>query len=185
MRVPRRAYVELRSKYVEMLAMRVEHERGTEDVREVRGRMGRLAATFPGALREIDELPLVEIRRRVRALTRVLGEGTAPAPWMIAMARFHALTRGALVAKRWLRGRKRVDDLVAARFVRDVAGLPFASDALAWRKELDVIASPPHGRLMGAVFRRLAKELNATESDARRMVFDTKRRPRVLKQVVT
>src|SRR5215469_12838792 len=101
-----------------MLAMRLEHDRkkaeaseapegdtGTEDIR----RMSRLAAQYPGALRELDELELDEIGRRIAALDRVATGEREVEAWMAATARFHILARGALSAKRWLAGRKDVD----------------------------------------------------------------------------
>ncbi len=58
-----------------------------------------LAARFPGALKELDRLPLEEIDRRVRELGRVLGGGEASA-WMIAVGAYHARLRELLAAKR-------------------------------------------------------------------------------------
>jgi hypothetical protein len=175
---PTSALEELRAKYVEMLAMRAEHASGTEDAEAVRPRMAELAARFPGALREIDDLELDEIRRRVSALGEVLGGEREPEPWMAAVARFHELTRGALCAKRWLAGRKRVDASVQAAFERAVADLAFPEDARRWAHDLARVASPPRGRVTDLVFSRLARELGRSERDTRRLVFGAPRRER-------
>jgi hypothetical protein len=65
---------------------------------------------------------------------------------------FHALTRGALCAKKWLadRGHRTtasVDDGVRAAFERESSALCYASDAVAWTKDLARIAAPPRGRV--------------------------------------
>jgi len=164
----------LRGKYTTMVALRV--ERLPED--EMRRRMAELAQRFPGALRELDDLELGEIRRRVEALEAVLQGTLQPEPWMEAVALFHALTRGALVVKRWLGGRKRVDAALARRFVAEHAELPFAEDARSWAEELAGVASPPRGRLTDAVFARLARTLGMAERQARRLVFGVPRRER-------
>ena len=72
-------------------------------------RMAALAARFPGALREIDGLELEEIRRRIRQLEAVVLDEGSVQSWMLAIDLFHRLTRGALSAKSWLRGQKRID----------------------------------------------------------------------------
>lgn len=164
----------LRGKYSTMMALRV--ARLPEE--EMRLRMAALALQFPGALRELDDLELREIRRRVEALDAVLAGSVQPEPWMEAVALFHALTRGALVVKRWLGGRKRVDAALARRFAAEHEELPFAEDARSWAEELAGIASPPRGRLTDAVFARLARNLGVAERQARRLVFGVPRRER-------
>jgi hypothetical protein len=177
-RVPREALEELRAKYAEMLSMRMEHASGAEDPTFVRRRMSTLAARFPGSLREIDELELREIRRRIAALDGVLGQGCAVEPWMEAVALFHRLTRGSLVAKKWLAGRKRVDASIRDAFVESIPGLPFADDAREWAGQLARIASPPGGRLTALVYVRLGRALGVSEREARRLVFAAGRRGR-------
>ena len=179
MRVPREALVELRGKYTEMLAMRGDHAAGGEDAAQVRVRMGRLAARFPGALREIDELELGEIRRRIESIDGVLARTSDAEPWMEALALFHAMARGALAAKRWLDGRKRVDAAVRRRFLAEAATLPYPDDALEWAAELAHIASPPRGRVTDAVFAKLARVMQTSERAARRLVFGVPRRERL------
>jgi hypothetical protein len=169
---------ELRAKYAEMLSMRLEHAAGTEDPDAVRARMAELASRFPGALRELDDLPLDEIRARVHALDSAIDDGREAQPWMAAMVRFHALARGALCAKRWLAGRKRVDASVERAFSRAAATFAFPDDARGWLPHLARIASPPRGRVTDAVFARLAEELGTSDRAARRLVFGPPRRER-------
>jgi hypothetical protein len=174
--VTREALLELREKYAEMLAMRVAHDADEEDPAAVRGRMGALAARFPGALREIDELPIAEIGRRLIALDAVLGEARAPEPWMCALARFHALMRGALAAKRWLGGCRAVDAATVRAFEEALSSLPFPEDARVWAGELAHVAAPARGRVSHAVMVRVASELAISVAEARRLVFGAPRR---------
>jgi hypothetical protein len=174
----RKTLEDLRDKYLEILAMRVAARAGDEDDADVRARMAHLASRFPGALRELDDLELDEIRRRIAALDAVLREESGVERWMEAVALFHALARGALCAKRWLLGRKRVDAEVERAYAVEVAALAFPDDARAWAFDLGRIASPPHGRVSSAVFARMADHLGTTEREAKRLVFGTPRRER-------
>lgn len=172
--VSREQLSELHSKYLEMLAMRLERQ----DRAEALPRMAELASRFPGALRELDDLELGEIRRRAAALDAVLREGREIEPWMEALARFHALARGALSAKRWLAGRKRVDPAVERAYADALSTLAFPDDARAWARDLARVASPPRGRVTNVVFARVARELGTTERAARLLVFGLSRRER-------
>jgi hypothetical protein len=170
--------LELRGKYAEMLSMRLEHAAGGEDEVAVRARMAELASRYPGALRELDDLTLDEIRARVHALDAAIGDSDETQPWMHAMLRFHALARGALCAKRWLAGRKRIDAAIERAFSHASATFAFPDDALVWLPHLARIASPPRGRVTDAVFARLAEELGTSDRAARRLVFGAPRRER-------
>ncbi|HEY3822197.1 MAG TPA: hypothetical protein VGL81_33760 [Polyangiaceae bacterium] len=178
MRVSLAALEELRVKYAQMLAMRVAHASGDDDAEEARARMAEVASRFPGCLREIDDLELTEIRRRIQALDEVVQARCELEPWMEAIALFHAMARGALCAKRWLGGRKRVGVEVEEAFERDLSSLLFPEDARGWSGQLARIASPPRGRVMDVVFARLARELGTSERAARRLVFGLPRRER-------
>jgi hypothetical protein len=172
---------ELLVKYGEMLAMRLAHDSGDEVVVAVKEHMAGLASRFPGALREMDDLELVEIRRRIDRLKAVLTSPAEEEPWMEAVWAFHAEARGAFGAKRWLDGRKRecVDATLEEAFVRDAEDLPFSEELLAWAGHLASVASPPAGRVTNLVFARLAVRLGTTEKEARRRVFGPPRRARL------
>jgi hypothetical protein len=169
---------ELLAKYGEMLAMRLAHDAGDEDPAAVKERMAGLAARFPGALREIDELELGEIRRRIERLEAFLLSPEHEEPWMEAVGQFHLAARGALGAKRWLEGRKGVDARMEGEFLRQAATLPFSQELRTWAGDLACIASPPNGRVTDLVFARVARLLGTTDEEARRRVFGVSRRAR-------
>jgi hypothetical protein len=155
-----------------MLRLRLEPSGG-----DPRRAMAALASQFPGALREIDELPLESIVARVNALRAC--EGGAPtASWMEAMHLFHAFTRGALCAKRWLAGRKVIDDEARAAFQDEASALCWAEDARGWSTELARLASPPKGRVTELVYERIGARLGISTEEARTLVFGVSRRQR-------
>src|SRR5262249_44671265 len=94
----------LLEKYVEMLALRTLDAEGA--LADPKPRMRALAARFPGALREIDELPLETIHARIRSLEKTTKERGEPAEWMLAMAHFHDAMRDVLAIKRIVGRRK-------------------------------------------------------------------------------
>jgi hypothetical protein len=159
----------LRRKYEEIRRLRFEAA-SNGDV-DPRRHMATLAAEFPGALRETDALPIHVIEKRIAALQAVEAASEDAAPWMLPMARFHALTRGALCAKKWLRGRKEVDELTRADFEREANAFCYAADARAWRADLARIASPPRGRVTDLVLERIARELGVDEEAVRQWLF--------------
>ena len=169
---------ELHLKYSEILSMRLSDMSadGRASEAEVRARMAVLAARFPGALREIDDLALDEIQGRLDRLRSAMDRRGPIEPWMLAVGRFHRLTRGALCAKGWLRGRKHIDTSVERAYLADAEKLAFPEDALAWASELSKIAAPPSGRVTHLVYARIAQEMSTTEREAKRLVFGLCRR---------
>ncbi len=167
---------DLHDKYTEMLRLRLEDAADTNrSAPSPRRAMAALADRFPGALREIDDLPLAVIRSRIGALEAAARDSSRIEPWMEAIARFHALTRGALTVKRWLGGRKTVHADLVTVFTREVHALPYADDARAWKDDLARLARPPRGRVTDLVFERLAQMLGVPAVEARRRVFGTPR----------
>ena len=150
-------YAELRAKYEEMLALR-----RSDDAASPRERLAALASRFPGALREIDRLPLDAIADRIDALARAERDPSHARPWMHATARFHALARGVLFVKRSL----------------DAEPREWPTEAEPFRAELARVAKPPRGRLMELVYEKLATELGTTPGDAKALVFGPARRAR-------
>ena len=145
---------------------------------ETRARMSALARRFPGALRELDDLELAEILRRLAGLRAVLEGSREVEAWMYAVAAFHALARGALCAKRWLSGRKAIDADVERAYAAALPGLAFPEDARAWQTELPRVALPPEGRMTNAVFALVARRTGVAEPEAQRLVFGVPRRER-------
>jgi hypothetical protein len=172
---------DLRDKYEEMLRLRLVHARASEDAAfaepDPRATMAELARRFPGALRELDELPLDAIRGRIEALAAAEADEARREPWMHAQARFHALTRGALAVKRWLRGRALTPALIEA-FPAALGTMAEADEARVWVGDLAVLARPPRGRLMEPIYARLARELGIEIATARAAVMPPSRAER-------
>jgi hypothetical protein len=122
--------------------------------------MAALAYAFPGALREMDRIPMAELERRLAWLERLhAGEqADAPEPWALLGFRYHVLLRGALAAKRWLAGRRSVDEELVARFREATVALDHGEEALLWADALPRLAAPPAGRLLALVLERLSLE---------------------------
>jgi hypothetical protein len=156
----------LRCKYEAMKALRDLHARAKEDPSfhepDPKVQLAALADAFPGALREIDELPIETIAERIAALAAAENDEVAIAPWMIVQTTFHRLARGALATKRWLNGRKDPTEEDRASFVcaLDRGEVGHASDARYWIDALATIARPPDGRLMRVVWEHVALELD-------------------------
>jgi hypothetical protein len=154
------ALIDLRSKYVEMRDLR------SSPVADPRPRLAALASRFPGALREIDDLPLSEIDRRIDALSLAETKPNEAKDWMHAMVRFHALARGVLFAKRSLAEEPE-------------GGAVWPDEARVWTDDLARVARPPRGRVMDLVYERLGGELGMPPHVAKELVFGRSRRARL------
>jgi hypothetical protein len=113
------------------------------------GALRALAAEFPGCLRELDTLGLVELERRARA-TEATALGAPAEPWMDWIDGYHALMRAALALRAPERGRAAgADSRALAALATRAAGLAvdeaFVASALA----------PPGGRVGVVVLRAL------------------------------
>lgn len=152
---------DLRDKLARIAELRDADERAPGPV------LAALAARWPGALRELDDLPREVVASRLAELDARLADG-GPAPsWAAAQVAFHALARGALAAKRWLAGRREVDEATRRAF-----DLAFADDdeTRAWAPRLAELARPPRGRVLALVWSVLAERLGRDESAARDLV---------------
>lgn len=163
----------LRDKYERMLRLRQLHARAKQEADFVepdpRPAMSALARAFPGALREIDELPIDVIHARIDELAAAEVDPSRITAWMTVQASFHRLARGALAVKRWLGGRPLTPDVHAA-FAAALAAMPERADAALWSEDLAAIAKPPRGRVMDLVYARLARELAIDVAAARAAV---------------
>jgi hypothetical protein len=170
----------LRDKYERMHALRISHIRARSDASflepDPRPEMMRLAQEFPGALREIDTLPLEVITARIEWLAHAEHDRARIETWMRAQVLFHRLAGGALVTKRWLGGRRHVTAATRAAFSEALATLPRSDDAALFAADLERVAAPPRGRLMDLVHAKVAELLNVTEAEARSLVFGERRR---------
>lgn len=162
------ALADLADKYARILALREAHDLARTtgapepDPREA---MAALAARWPGSLRELDEVPLDELRTRRAALVEAEKDARLVEPWMRAQIVFHAHARAVLAAKRLLAGRKDVDD--ASKRALAAAG----EESSAWAHALAEIARPPRGRLLDLVWPEVARDLGVAEDEARRLVL--------------
>jgi hypothetical protein len=117
-----------------------------------------LAREFPGALQELDTLPLELIEARaveLAAAARAVEAAGHPAGgadgrsetlprWMSWLFAWHALMRGALLVKAALRGARDVDDARAGELAARAAaaaGVPFPTALVHG------VARPPDGRI--------------------------------------
>jgi len=166
----------LRRKYAEIQRLRLLHERAKSDASFVEpapgAAMAALAREFPGALREIDRLPIEMLAERLVAIDVAIADPERVTPWMRASWSFHRLARGALSVKRWLATsttapatRADLDAAIAS------SSLAFPDDARAWLDDLDAIARPPRGRLMDLVYDRVAAELGLPFGETRCLVL--------------
>ena len=151
----------LRAKYERIHALRVAHQRATNDSSFIepdpKAEMASLADEFPGALRELDRVSLDEIRRRIEALETAEEDPARIEGWMLAQHEFHRFARGALAA----------EELEAAFRL----ALPaLREEAALFATSLDEIANPMRGRVMDIVYARVAGELGVPERELRALL---------------
>lgn len=144
---------ELLDKYREMRAMRDDDAAGREV--DPRARMRRLAARFPGALREIDELTAARLEARVAALEAVVQRAAPPPRWARAIADYHGWMRAALALRREA-GRLRDRDAALAWIDRGYAPRHDEPAAGELREVVEHVLRPPGGRLNHWLFSLLA-----------------------------
>ena len=155
----------LLDKYRRMRAMREAHARGGDDAAPTE--MRALATEFPGALREIDRLPMRVIEERIGALEAAREGGPVP-DWAPPLAAFHGWMRAMLRLKRAMRRSRDLD--AARRWLRDHhAGTGFEPSLAQLEAALPALLAPHDGRMARAVLAHL------TGDDARaleRRLFD-------------
>jgi hypothetical protein len=170
----------LRDKYEQMLRLRQLHARAKAEPDFVepdpRSAMAALARLYPGALREVDELPIELITTRIEELVVADADPERIVAWMRAQSAFHSLARGALAVKRWLAGRPPTRAMEEA-FAEKLRAMPEheREELREWQHDLAAIAAPPGGRLMGLVYEKLARELAIDADAARAAVFPLSR----------
>lgn len=160
---------ELLAKYHEMRAMRADGEPDPRD------RMRRLAARFPGALREIDELPPRVLEARIAALEAVTRGVAAPPQWAVRVAAYHGWMR-ALLALRQAAGRARdLDEALAwvdSRYVPE-EGQPTIAEL---RDVVQQVLRPPEGRMNRWLFVHLAARYGVGAAELEAELFPSRRR---------
>jgi hypothetical protein len=138
-----------------------------------RARLAALARAFPGALRELDQLPMSDIEARLLALERVLDQGAQPEQWMQLQASYHGFMRAVLRIRLRSRGRPlEIDD--AERELLAVRYEPAADEPPIERFDLvalRVIRRPPGGRLNPWVFSEVARDHGVNPELVRQALF--------------
>lgn len=160
----------LRDKYEAILRLR------TTPHATPRAAMIALAEKFPGALRELDEMPEIEVRRRIEELNDLEKSAASPPLWAVAIALFHRETRGALCAKKWLGKRRTVTAETITAFEVEARSLCYVDEAKEWQSDLAKLASPPRGRVTDVVFERMATELAVTAEEAKALAFPSRKK---------
>ncbi|HEY3593247.1 MAG TPA: hypothetical protein VGL13_05215 [Polyangiaceae bacterium] len=136
-----------------------------------------LAREFPGALRELDTLPLDEIERRVEALERAAA-AAATERWMEWMHGYHVTMRAALFVK--ARVARRASDEVDAI---ELAALASERSGIAVDESfVRAVAAPPAGRLNRAVFERLGAAFGVSPDEIWETLFPSRRPGRFVKR---
>lgn len=162
-----RSLLALADKYRAMRGMR-ERARLCEAA-EARIDMAALATRFPGALRELDELPPSLLLERLSAIEAAL-ERQAPERWMLLQAGYHGFMRAALRIRTLLRSHQDTLPLDLSR-----AGYVPAEDEPPLERlgpaELEAISKPPGGRLNPWVFAQVALDHGTTAEVVRQALF--------------
>ena len=158
----------LHSKYQTLRALRLEVR-----AEPPRAPLLALAREFPGALRELDQLPMELIDARLDAIERVLAGERPIEPWMRMQIGYHGFMRAVLRIRRLSRGRS-VDFDDAARELAALPYEPALDEPPASRfglVELRLIRRPPGGRLNPWVFREVAKDCGTTPEAVLKALF--------------
>jgi hypothetical protein len=138
----------------------------------VRDLLRELSRRFPGSLRELDTLGLLELQRRAK-VARAAAAGGAREPWMAWILAFHRLTAAALLIKRDLAARRR------GRPVNEGASRKQATELARFTLEPPLVASlihPPGGRLAPVVLRELARRFAVEPRALSETLFPSRRR---------
>ncbi|MFO0676375.1 MAG: hypothetical protein U0169_07565 [Polyangiaceae bacterium] len=173
----------LGEKYREILALREEHASSRDrsganlPVDAPRERLRALSERFPGALRELDALPLETVRARIElvdgwaeTVARDPSRGALVPAWVNVVVTFHRLMRGLLCLKR----KYGADDDDAP----EPSGLCGDESFARTRMEsMAVIRRPPRGRLTDLAFAYLAERDGTDVAAVRELVFATPARP--------
>jgi hypothetical protein len=138
-----------------------------ESANAVRSELRCLAEEFPGALRELDVLPLRVIEHRLAELESAASDGRAAA-WMSWMHEYHALMRLALDVKRRIPKRRALDDEQARALAESTSRRAGRSCDPSFVR---AVARPPGGRLNRLVFEHLASRFETDTEIIHRTLF--------------
>lgn len=138
----------------------------------VRELLRTLSRKFPGSLRELDTLGLLELQRRAK-VARAAAAGGRREPWMAWILAFHRLTAAALLIKRDNAARRR------GRPVNERASRLQAAEVARFALEpplVEALARPPGGRLTPVVLSELARRFAVQPRALSETLFPSRRR---------
>jgi len=143
----------------------------------------KLAADFPGSLRELDSTPASVLALKATVVERELeeirkhpGRRSPSRYWIAVVLEYHALMSEALAAKKWLADNVAKGGKITAKVARSYK---------SWRKELVAgplreenernflmhVQHPPGGRLQMLVWRRLEERHGLSRRSLQQAVF--------------
>jgi hypothetical protein len=163
----------LAEKYEALVDLRSARDRdAASGALSVRDTLRMLSRSFPGSLRELDTLGLLELQRRARA-ARAAAAGGRREPWMAWILAFHRLTAAALLIKRdhAARRRGRPGSEQGARSRASELARFGIEPALA-----QTFIQPPGGRLTPIVLRELALRFAIEPRALAETLFPARRR---------
>lgn len=161
----------LRDKYREIKRLRDAAAAGS--TLDPKTEMVELARRFPGALRELDELPMQHIEQRLAALEAAADARAEPPAWAALQITYHGWMRAVLRVKRLAAGRRgaqaeAVLGELSHRYLPEPDEPPLER---LDRAALEAILEPPEGRLNPWVFARVAEQHGVDPDTVRRALF--------------
>ncbi len=160
----------LAHKYARLLELRRARAAG-EPIPE-RAVFRELAREFPGALYELDPVPMDALETRVAETARA-ALGGEPAAWMSLMCGYHALFRAALFVKARTRNKAELGDARAEELAKHASTHAGRDVDAAFAR---AAASPPGGRLQTVVLAELAAEAHVSPAAVKKAIFPQSRR---------
>jgi hypothetical protein len=160
----------LRDKYREIKRLRDADAAGL--IADPRREMAALAQRFPGALRELDELPMDQIEARLFALEQLSASVDAVPEWVRLQIGYHGCMRAVLRIKRMAADVG--DDASALLHALALQYQPAADEpplASFDRAAVDAILRPADGRLNPWVYARVAAACGVEPDAVRRALF--------------
>jgi len=160
----------LLNKYQTLRALRFSSgaESADSSVPKPRARLAALAAQFPGALRELDRLPMAIISARIAELEQAVSGASEVRAWMPLQIGYHGFMRAVLRIRRSLLAQPSRDlsdplACLAALLYQPALDEPAASrfDSAA----LHTILKPPAGRLNPWVLAQVARDHGVSMAD--------------------
>jgi len=172
----------LREKYREIKRLRTvdaEH-RARGQAHDPKPEMAALARRFPGALRELDELPMQLVEQRLSLLDAAIEAATVP-EWAALQVAYHGTYRFALRIKRHVARKGALDNAALAVAIADLRARaseldPISELAAPRLAELDEpallgILRPAGGRLHGWVLHWVAAQVGASPAAVAAALF--------------